>query len=417
MKKILYKLLTVLMIISLLLPIFCHGALATDFNSIYPYNVIKETNPNALNEAEENGTSTVTVGGTDSETEEQPQTTSLQTGSSLFDTVIAIVCGLFLIPAQITSYLLTSAVENKFIHSFDNCFTIQKCVTGEYDLFDIDVFNINPTTGNYASFHKSIRPNIQLWYIAMRNISIVLCAIIVMYIGLRMALATVTTEQAKYKKMLTNWIISLCLVFLMHFIIYALLYISNILTRIFGEALKNMNGTFSEEELVGNMFTSIWKAHGTQKFATLVMIYILVYHQLKYFILFLTRMVNLYYLVVISPLVSITYSLDKIKDSRAQAFNSWLNKIINEIFLGPIECLVYLIFVFTAGAIMKEVPMLAIILILSMGQGEKAIKKVLGLNAPRGITSFGIMRLITQPFKMMFGGRPGGHAASAGAPH
>ena len=397
MKKILYKSLTVLMIISLLLPIFCHGALATDFNSIYPYNVIKETNPNALNEAEENGTSTVTVGGTDSETEEQPQTTSLQTGSSLFDTVIAIVCGLFLIPAQITSYLLTSAVENKFIHSFDNCFTIQKCVTGEYDLFDIDVFNINPTTGNYASFHKSIRPNIQLWYIAMRNISIVLCAIIVMYIGLRMALATVTTEQAKYKKMLTNWIISLCLVFLMHFIIYALLYISNILTRIFGEALKNMNGTFSEEELVGNMFTSIWKAHGTQKFATLVMIYILVYHQLKYFILFLTRMVNLYYLVVISPLVSITYSLDKIKDSRAQAFNSWLNKIINEIF--------------------KEVPMLAIILILSMGQGEKAIKKVLGLNAPRGITSFGIMRLITQPFKMMFGGRPGGHAASAGAPH
>ena len=61
MKKILYKSLTVLMIISLLLPIFCHGALATDFNSIYPYNVIKETNPNALNEAEENGTSTVTV--------------------------------------------------------------------------------------------------------------------------------------------------------------------------------------------------------------------------------------------------------------------------------------------------------------------------------------------------------------------
>jgi hypothetical protein len=66
---------------------------------------------------------------------------------------------------------------------------------------------------------------------------------------------------------------------------------------------------------------------------------------------------------------------------------------------------------------MKEVPMLAIILILSMGQGEKAIKKVLGLNAPRGITSFGIMKLITQPFKMMFGGRPGGHAGSAGAPH
>ena len=114
-------------------------------------------------------------------------------------------------------------------------------------------------------------------------------------------------------------------------------------------------------------------------------------------------------LVVISPLVSITYSLDKIKDNRAQAFNVWLNKIINEIFLGPIECLVYMIFVFTAGAIMTEVPLLAIIMIISMGQGEKAIKNVLGLKAPRGITSFGIMALVLQPFKMMFR-RPGGAA-------
>lgn len=409
MKKILYKTLTVSIIISLLLPIFCRVEFATDFNSIYPYNVIKETNPNALNEAEENGTSTVIVGGTDSDTEEQPQTSNLKTGNSMFDTLIAIVCGLFLIPIQILSYLMTSAAENKPLHSLDNCFTIQKCVSGEYDLFDIDVFNIEPTTGAYADFHKIIRPNIQLWYIAMRNLSIVLCAIIVMYIGLRMALATASTEQAKYKKMLTNWLISLCLLFLMHFIIYALLYISNILTKIFGEALKNMEGDFSEQKLVGHMFTQIWNAHGTQKFATLIMIYILVYYELKYFILFLTRTIHLYYLVVISPLVSITYSLDKIKDNRAQAFNVWLNKIINEIFLGPIECLVYMIFVFTAGAIMTEVPLLAIIMIISMGQGEKAIKNVLGLKAPRGITSFGIMALVLQPFKMMFR-RPGGDA-------
>ena len=51
----------------------------------------------------------------------------------------------------------------------------------------------------------------------------------------------------------------------------------------------------------------------------------------------------------------------------------------------------------------------AIIMIISMGQGEKAIKNVLGLKAPRGITSFGIMALVLQPFKMMFR-RPGGAA-------
>lgn len=416
MKKILYRMLIISIIFSILQPIFCQSAYAkTDpYNSIYPYNVISETNPNALNEAEENGTSTVTVGGTDSETEEQSQTSSLDPGSSIFDAVIGVVCGLFLIPVQMLSYLMTSAVENKFIHDFDNCFTIQKCVSGKYDLFDIDVFDTKPTKGTYKELHSSIRPNIQLWYVAIRNLAIVLCAIIVVYIGLQMALATVAEAQAKYKQMLINWLISLCLLFLMHFLIYGLLYFSKIITSIFREALDAMEGDFSEEELVGNMFTSVWKTHGAKKFGVVVMIYVLVYHELKYFILFLTRMIHFYYLVAIAPLVTVTYSLDKIKDNKAQAFTQWLNNIINEVFLGPIECLVYIIFVFTAGVIMSEIPLLAIILIISMGQGEKAIKKVLGIRARRGITSFGIMSLILQPIKMFAGGR--GHGGHAGGP-
>ena len=63
---------------------------------------------------------------------------------------------------------------------------------------------------------------------------------------------------------------------------------------------------------------------------------------------------------------------------------------------------------------MSEIPLLAIILIISMGQGEKAIKKVLGIRARRGITSFGIMSLILQPIKMFAGGR--GHGGHAGGP-
>lgn len=419
MKTILYRMLTISIIISILLPIFCPRTYATeDYNSIYPYNTVSETNPNALHEAEENGTSTVTVGGTDDDTPEQAQTSSLDPGSSIFDAVIGVICGLFLIPIQLLSYLMTSAAENTFIHSFDNCFTIQKCVSGQYDLFDIDIFDTQPTEGKYKDLHGTIRPNIQLWYIALRNLAIVICAIIVVYIGLRMALATVAEAQAKYKQMLTNWLISLCLLFLMHFLIYGLLYLSKVITKIFREAMEAMEGDFSEEELVGNMFTSVWKAKGAQKFGVVVMIYVLVYHELKYFILFLTRMFYFYYLVAISPLVTITYSLDKMKDSKAQAFTAWLHKIINEIFLGPIECLVYLIFVFTAGVIMSEVPLLAIIMIISMGQGEKAIKKVLGIRERRGITSFGIMSFILQPVKMFIGGHGhrGGHAGGpAGA--
>ena len=59
--------------------------------------------------------------------------------------------------------------------------------------------------------------NISKYYWIIRNLSIAILLVILLYVGIRMAISTVASEEAKYKKMLKDWAISLVLVFVLHY--------------------------------------------------------------------------------------------------------------------------------------------------------------------------------------------------------
>ena len=67
----------------------------------------------------------------------------------------------------------------------------------------------------------------------MRLIAIVALSAVLVYIGIRMAISTVASEKATYKKMLFDWFTSLALIFLLHYIIIATLKVNNSLVAIF----------------------------------------------------------------------------------------------------------------------------------------------------------------------------------------
>ena len=48
-----------------------------------------------------------------------------------------------------------------------------------------------------------------------------------------MAISTVASDQAKYKKMITDWLVSFALVFLLHYIIILVLNVNNGLVELF----------------------------------------------------------------------------------------------------------------------------------------------------------------------------------------
>ena len=411
MKRAFNKIIAICLIFSFLLS-FSYYVFASDPDDPFEpvQEAAQETDPNNMNQTMETGKVTSTVG--DDDSGEQKQVNTASVGGSVIDAITTILMVPLVIPPEVIVLLLETAVNGKVEFWGDEVFTIQKCVTGQYDLFDINIFDLNPNNGPYDSVNKAIRENVVVWYVAMRNLALVLCAIIVIYIGLRMGLATIAEEQAKYKKMLTGWVTSLVLLFSLQYIIYILLFIADALNNFIKLGMDAMTSTFSEEQLINRQIETLFTGHASNKVLNMVLFYIIVYYQIKYFILFLTRSLRVYFLTMISPLICITYSIDIIKDNKAQAFGAWSKQMINEIFLGPIEGLVYILFVFTAGAIMQKTPMLAIIMICMMGKAEKGIQEVLGLHGMRGIHGIGIFPLFVAIMQKVNPPRRGG-----GKPH
>lgn len=65
---------------------------------------------------------------------------------------------------------------------------------------------------------KLLQSVIASWYKAFRNIALVALLSILVYIGIRIILSSTANDKAKFKQMLTDWLVALCLVFLMHYI-------------------------------------------------------------------------------------------------------------------------------------------------------------------------------------------------------
>ena len=89
----------------------------------------------------------------------------------------------------------------------------------------IPALNVNfiaPQDGNSSadkgSIVSSLRPVIAAWYVALRNLAIVGLLSVLLYVGIRMIISSTSSDKAKYKQMLMDWVIALCIVFFMHYI-------------------------------------------------------------------------------------------------------------------------------------------------------------------------------------------------------
>lgn len=74
------------------------------------------------------------------------------------------------------------------------------------------------TVSTEISPARLLQPVISSWYTTLRNIALVALLSILVYIGIRITLSSVASDKAKYKQMLGDWVVALCLIFLMHYI-------------------------------------------------------------------------------------------------------------------------------------------------------------------------------------------------------
>ena len=259
-------------------------------------------------------------------------------------------------------------------------FTIGELITNKYPLFNINIFEETPAGPN-SDLSNTIKKNVSIWYVTIRNVAAVGCAVTLLYVGIRMAIAATAQDAAKYKKMLMSWLVGIILLFLMHYLILFMIKLTEIFTKFVTDAVGNDTDiTDMEVTMLTKIPNDTAKAEGWGKLVYLVMNFVLVFYQLKFFIMYLFRVLKVFILTIVSPLMCVTYPIDAIGDGRAQGFNNWLRRMMMEILIQPIHLVIYIVFIYSAGEIAKTEPFMGIIFIIALDYSEKIVRNALKLK-------------------------------------
>lgn len=261
---------------------------------------------------------------------------------------------------------------------------------------DIDFFNLQTGIKPIDTFRTAIAQ----WYYIMRLISAAILLVILIYVGIRMAISTIASDQAKYKQMLVDWVTSIALLFLLHYIIKFVISINTSLVSALGSLLTlDGEGKTVGLKLTEELIESIFLDGISGIFAALIFVIIQGY-AFGFFLFYLKRMITVGFLVIIAPLITITYAIDKIGDGKAQALNAWLKELTYNILIQPFHCVIYLAFF---GAILQLLQdanggihitayILAFVVLKFMREAEGILRKIFHFEANS-------MPSITEPAK------------------
>lgn len=285
-----------------------------------------------------------------------------------------------------------------------------------------------------------LRPVISKWYFALRNLAIVALLSILVYIGIRILISSSADDKAKYKQRMMDWLVAMCLLFFMHYIMAFAVKLTEEITK----AVNSMNEPYyitfgdsdsklkdykyeagsgdSEGENIFNVsdglgktlydnniitdydgkYVFMWPTNLTGKarielqleptedlteddiemrqFGYTVIYLALVMYTILFLFRYLKRVMMLAFLTIIAPLMAMTYPLDKLQDGSAQGFNTWLKEYIFNLLIQPVHLILYTVLIGSAMDLVADNIVFALVALGFILQAEKILRKFFGFE-------------------------------------
>ena len=324
----------------------------------------------------------------------------------------------------------------------------KKSVAGEAaGATPIDVFKLyrkgktTYTEENHSSIAYQLRSTVANWYSILRDISLVTLLSVLVYIGIRIIISSTSNDKAKYKQMLLDWVVAICLLFSMQYIMsFSNLVVKKVIdivdtTKV--DADEETNVTEPEvfviedvkkakkayEVLVGdenteeNQYASYflnssnqkasskndvaklaWPAENFMQQARIKLqlleddedTYIAIGWKLIYVVLviytvifvftYVKRVVYMAFLTIIAPLVALTYPIDKMNDGKAQAFDAWFKEYIFNLLIQPMHLILYTILIGSAVNFASKNIIYVVVALGFMTPAEKLLRRFFGFE-------------------------------------
>ena len=275
-----------------------------------------------------------------------------------------------------------------------------------YYYLDENGNEVRTSQENTASALSSV---ISTWYKALRNIALVLMMSILLYIGIRILLSTVSSDKAKYKQMLTDWLVGICLLFLMHYIMAFSVTLTNKFIQVITSIDNGLHEVFFEDDekeflsngikkagygqlvekeyvawptnLMGRVRIATEMRHGKVSFIGFAICFlVLVFYTIFFAFTYLKRVLYLAFLTIIAPFVAMTYPIDKVNDGQAQGFNKWLKEYIFNLLIQPLHLLLYTILVSSVFAFASQNIWYMLVAIGFLIPAEKLLRSLFGFE-------------------------------------
>ena len=310
--------------------------------------------------------------------------------------------------------------------------------TGIFTIPNLDIIKVKcsferesaPTSANdqYSdNIAYQLQGTIATWYVALRNIGIVLMLSILVYIAIRIIISSTAGENAKYREMLRDWLIAMCILFFMHygmaFLLKSAQIVTDMLTGSSANILEELEVSGQRIDINGDEMMNNARslaefypaevleesdstdAHNNSnnennsdeseneeeeedtgdedfvmEFGYTLIYLILVWYTLIFTWKYLKRFVYLAFLTMIAPLVALTYPIDKIKDGSAQAFNMWTKEYIFNVLLQPMHLILYTILITSAQNFAKNNLIYTIVALGFLLEAEKLFRALFGFD-------------------------------------
>ena len=172
-------------------------------------------------------------------------------------------------------------------------------------------------------------------------------------------------DRAKYKKMLVDWLVSIILVFTLHYVIVIVVNINNSIVGILDESRKIVQEELAQEQVwtqdIGSLIGDIVIPEKTLQgklaeealsisfvkgWGAGILYVLLMAMTFIFLIVYIKRMATIAFLTIIAPLITITYSIDKSRKWKSRSIKYLVKRVFSKCINSTIS-LYYLFVVYT----------------------------------------------------------------------
>lgn len=291
--------------------------------------------------------------------------------------------------------------------------TIDGVILGDVKKVSIDFWQDADGVGYMGAVLKDV---VNHWYSVFKSIAVMVYITILLIIGIQILLGSTGKAKAKYKDLLKDWVIGITMLFLFPYAMKLLVNINDILVAYVSEANQALLERTTSIEVENDV--DIANSFGTDDFINQVangtdatnkrntMLYmrnlasqqgriplaivygIMLFQLIVILCMYYKRAFMVAFLIIIFPLVAMTYTIDKMSNGLAHtgAFNKWFKEYFVNVFVQLFHAVTYVVVV-NAGvkAYTANGNWFFMVLCVSfLFQGEKILRKIFGIESSVG---------------------------------